>query len=352
MRRGCGAYRSGMTTRGDDRYGTTYLDDPDGNAASPEDGGGKPDERDGEKLGYFGMAKAAVTDFLADDAMTQAAAVAFYTALSFAPLLLLTIFLIGSVLGQGTADKIIDEVQSLVGAEAGESVQMVREQAEGQTEKLSFTSAGGIIALAALVFSASGVFAQLQAAMNQIWDVEQKPGGGVMSFLRARGLSVGIVFAIIFLLLTSLVVTTILSAVLGALPGGGALDFLWQAVNFLVSLAVYVALFALIFKYLPDAKVPWRACWFGAAVTAVLFAIGKTIIGLYLSNSNPAEGFGGAGGAGAIVVLLVWVYYSAIIVFLGAEFTQVWAKNYGHTIVPDKHAQLRADSRKDRPAAT
>ena len=299
--------------------------------------------------GYFGIVKSAVGDFLADDAMTQAAAVAFYTALSFAPLLVLTIFLIGHVLGDDTANRLVTEIKTTVGGDAGHTVELVRKQAEDQSANMDLFSVGGLIGLVALIFSASGVFAQLQSALNQIWDVEQAPGGGVMGFLRKRGLSVGVVFVIIFLLLMSLTVTTALNATIRVLPGEHHFAWLWQLLNFAVSVGVYVLLFALMLKYLPDVSVPWKACWFGAAVTAVLFAVGKWGIGLYLSKSDPSTGYGGAGGAGAIVVLLVWVYYSAIIVFLGAEFTQAWAKSRGYRVVPEAHARS-TNTRKKEPA--
>ena len=296
---------------------------------------------------YFGIVKNAVTDFLADDAMTQAAAVAFYTALSFAPLLVLTIYLIGHVLGDETANRIVNEIQTTVGTQAGQTVDLVRQQAEKQSADMNLFSAGGLIALIALIFSASGVFAQLQSALNQIWDVEQAPGGGVIGFLRKRGLSVGVIFVIIFLLLMSLTVTTVLNATISVLPGEHHFAWLWQLLNFGVSVGVYVVLFALMLKYLPDVNVPWRACWFGAAVTAVLFAVGKWGIGLYLSKSDPSSGYGGAGGSGAIVVLLVWVYYSAIIIFLGAEFTQAWAKGRGVRVTPEKHARASQTRKAD-----
>ena len=287
----------------------------------------------------FAALKEAFTDFLADDSLTQAAAVAYYTALSFAPLLVLTTLIVGTLLGESTKQRVVEEVQALMGPGVGESVEQVMQAEEGdkrggqQLDKVKsggFGTLTGIIGIIALVYSASGVFAQLQAALNKIWDVEAKPGEGVLGYLRKRFLSVGIVFAILFLLLASLAVSTVLNAVVGG-DGIG-----WRILNFGVSLVVYVALFALIFKYLPDVTIPWKAVIFGACVTAVLFAVGKWAIGLYLARGDVG---GSYGGAGSVVVLLVWVYYSAVILFLGAELTQVWAKYSGLRIEPDKHAQ-------------
>ena len=297
----------------------------------------------------FGALKEAFNDFLADDSLTQAAAVAYYTALSFAPLLVLTTLIVSTIISDSAKDRLVQEVEALMGPGVGDSIQQVMEAEEGgqkagsQVEKVRGGGLGaltGVIGIVALVYSASGVFAQLQAALNKVWDVEAKPGQGIWGYVRKRFLSVGIVFAILFLLLASLAVTTVLGAVLG---DGGTV---WKVVNFVVSLLVYVALFGLIFKYLPDVSIPWPAVWFGAAITAVLFAVGKLLIGLYLSNSDVG---GSYGGAGSVVVLLVWVYYSAVILFLGAELTQVWAKYSGYKITPDEHA--RPESAKQKTPA-
>lgn len=279
----------------------------------------------------FAVVKEAFADFLADGAMTQAAAVAFYTALSFAPLLMLTVFIFGqldSIAGMGTQEKVIGEIRTLIGGEAAGAVDQVQTQQESQ--ELSILSFSGLLGLIALIWSASGVFAQLQVAMNTIWDVEPAPGQGIWGYVRSRLLSIGMVFSILFLLLASLIVTALLSAIFG---GEG---ILWQAVNFVVSLLVYLALFAGMFKYVPDVKIPWKTVWFGAGVTAALFVIGKFAIGLYLGKSDPGSAYG---GAGSIVVLLIWVYYSAVILFLGAELTQVWAKHSDVRIMPDEHAR-------------
>ena len=309
---------------------TTPANDPAKAAENPEQ---KPGPYS------FGALKEAFNDFLADDSLTQAAAVAYYTALSFAPLLVLTTLIVGTLLGPDTKQRLVEEIQNLMGPGVGASVEQVMEAEEGAGsggKNLDKVKGGGFglltgtIGLIALVYSASGVFAQLQAALNKIWDVEAKPGLGIWGYVRKRLLSVGVVFAILFLLLASLAV----SAVLNAILSGDGLG--WRVLNFVVSVVVYVALFALIFKYLPDVRIPWKAVVLGAVVTAILFAVGKWAIGLYLARGDVG---GQYGGAGSVVVLLVWVYYSAVIVFLGAELTQVWAKYSGYRIEPDSHAQ-------------
>ena len=302
--------------------------------------------------GWIGMIKSAFWDFIADDALTQAAAVAFYTALSFAPLLMLASFLFSNldrIAGTGTEQQVVTEVQELMGGKAGKVVEEVRQsQEEGQEQRGSFFTLTGIVSLLVLIWSASGVFVQLQAALNRIWDVEQKPSEGLRGWLRARGVSVTVVFAVLFILLASLIVTSVLNAVFGGAGGqeGEGRGTIAQIINFVISLAIYILLFAMIFKYLPDVKVPWRTVWLGALITSGLFVLGQFLIGLYLGKADPGSAYG---GAGSVVVLLIWVYYSGLILFFGAEVTQAWAKASNVRIEPSKHARP-AHSYKEEPA--
>lgn len=265
--------------------------------------------------------------------MTLGASLAFYTALSLAPLLVLLLW-VGGALGEGTQQQMIEQVVSLMGAESGETIRSLVESAE---EKPTIGSIAGIFSILTLLLSATGVFGALQHAMNLIWGVEPKPGGGVKNFVRARLLSLGLLVAMGFILLVSLVLSAGLSAAVNlmhdALPGG---DFLWSALNWAVSFAVFVLLFAAMFKILPDAHVAWRHVWLGAVSTAFFFTLGKTLIGLYLGNSAIGSAYG---AAGSLIVLLVWVYYSSLTVFFGAEFTQVFARHKGHEITPREYAQ-------------
>jgi membrane protein len=195
-----------------------------------------------------------------------------------------------------------------------------------------------VVALVTLLFGASGVFGQLQDALNTVWGVEPKVGRGVWGFIKDRFLSFVAVVGTGFLLLVSLVLSSALAALgkwfSGVLP---LPEVVLQALNFMVSFVVITGLFALIFKVLPDARVAWRDVWVGAALTAALFTIGKFAIGLYLGKSNVASAYG---AAGSLVIVLVWVYYSAQILLYGAEFTQVYANRLGERIVPAPDAQV------------
>jgi membrane protein len=283
------------------------------------------------------LVKEAGKEFLSDNAITLAAAVAFYTALSFAPLLLLLVT-VGAFLGPDTQDALIEELKSLIGPQSGDAIRMVLENA---AQRPSLGNAAGIFGMATLLFSATGVFAQLQKAINIVWNVKPKKGEGVKAFLRKRLFSLGMILAIAFLLVVSLVVSTVIAVVFS----GEA--FLWRALHFVISILIFTALFGIIFKCLPDVKIAWRDVLFGGAATATLFALGKLLIGLYLGNSSVGSAYG---AAGSLIVLLLWVYYSAIIFFFGAELTQVQARLRGARIQPDKHAEWADEPARQQPA--
>ena len=286
----------------------------------------------------WSILKAAFRDFLADDAMAWAAAIAFYTALSFAPIVLLLIS-VGDFIGRDTREGMIDEVQRVLGNEAGGIIETIVSNAEQQQGNgtLAF-----LVSLGVTLFSASAVFGQLQVALNHIWEVKPAPAGGglssVWTWLRKRLLSMGMVLAIAFLLIASLVASAVVSYVV---PADGTAAHLGTIA---VSLVIFVPLFALMFKYLPDAKVQWIDVIFGAVLTSILFLIGKTLIGLYLGMSGVGSAYG---AAGSLILLLVWVYYSAIILLFGAEITQSRAQQYGHGLIPEDHAQRQSNPRRE-----
>jgi membrane protein len=271
------------------------------------------------------FAKDVASDFVDDSAMSHAAALAFYTALGLAPLVIL--FLAAAVmLGEETKEAMINEIRAILGSQASEGLDMVIQSAERRP-------ATGIVAaaigLATVLVSATGVFAQLQSALNHIWEVRARPGRGLWRWVRARLLSLGLLLSALFLLMVSLVISAVVNAIL---PHGGA----WlNAVNIVASLVLFSVLFALMFKHLPDVVIAWRDVWFGATVTAVLWTLGRHLIGVYLGNSSVASSYG---AAGSLVALLVWVYYSAVIMLLGAEITQVIARRRGAEIRPSPHA--------------
>jgi membrane protein len=195
---------------------------------------------------------------------------------------------------------------------------------------------GTVIGLALALFGASGVFGELQGTLNAIWDVDSRPGRGIWGFVRDRFFSFTLVLGVAFLLLVSLVLSAALAAIgvyfSHALPGGAAV---WQGVNSLISFGVTALLFAMIYKAVPDVKIQWRDVWVGALATAALFTLGKLAIALYVGRSTVASPFG---AAGSVVALVVWVYYSAQILFFGAELTQVYARHHGSRIEPTKNA--------------
>jgi membrane protein len=279
------------------------------------------------------ITKEIVEGFGSDDVMTKAAALALYSALGLAPVVLL-VLAATAWLGSGTEEAVISQVESLVGSQASKGVAEVVKNTKQEQKRQASGTLSAIVGLATVLFSASGIFAQLQASLNDIWGVKPKSQGGWWSWLRARLLSVGTLLSVLFLLLVSLVVSA------GIAMAFGREEALWNALNFAVSFGVYTALFALIFKLLPDAKMRWRDVGIGAAITAALFAIGRYLIGLYLGHSAVASSYG---AAGSLVALIVWVYYSAIIVFIGAEVTAVYARHCGSGIRPDHYAVPKRD---------
>jgi membrane protein len=273
---------------------------------------------------YFNLFREAFAEFSADKAPRLGAALAYYTIFSLAPLLLISISIAGMVFGREAAQgEIFGQLRGVLGTQTAAAVQeMVKNAAKPKSGTIAT-----VIGIATLLFGAAGVFGQLKDALNTIWNVEPKKEGGFMKMVKDRFLSFAMVLGIGFLLLVSLVLDSGVAAAghfLGnRLPGGEAI---WQAIQLVISLGVVTVLFAMIFRFLPDTHPTWRDVWFGAIFTAVLFVVGKFAIGLYLGKSAVGSSYG---AAGSLVVLLLWVYYSAQILFFGAEFTQVYARTHG-----------------------
>ncbi|MBD1846168.1 YihY/virulence factor BrkB family protein [Cyanobacteria bacterium FACHB-63] len=285
-----------------------------------------------------------ITEWNEDNVPLLAAALAYYTMFSLAPLLIIAIAIVGAVYGEEAAQgEIVRQIQGLVGRQGAEFIQSMIQNASRPG------SGGGIatlIGIGVLIFGASGVFGQLQTALNTIWEVKPKPGRAVKSFVQARFLSFAMVLVIGFLLLVSLILSALFSGV-SAYFGGLLPEALHvgQVLNFVITFALTTLLFAAIYKFLPDVKVPWKNLWVGSAVTALLFNIGKFLIGLYLGNSSIGSTYG---AAGSLVVVLLWVFYSAQILLLGAEFTQVYSKYRGRPIEPSSHAVLVKEETLDK----
>ncbi|MBD2005350.1 MULTISPECIES: YihY/virulence factor BrkB family protein [Cyanophyceae] len=279
-----------------------------------------------------GLLKETFTEWQEDKASRLAAALAYYTVFSLAPLVIIAIAIAALVFGQEAAQGGIEEqLRGLLGSQGAEAV----EEMIANSRKAEQGTIATLISVGLLMFGASGVFGQLQDSLNTIWEVAPKPGRGIIGFIKDRFLSFSMVLGIGFLLLVSLILSAGLSAVgnyFGHLMPG--LPFL-QVLNFLLSFGVVTVLFAFIFRILPDAKIAWGDVWIGAAITSLLFTIGKYLLGLYLGNGSVGSTYG---AAGSFVVLLLWVNYSAQILFFGAEFTQVYANKYGSRILPAKNA--------------
>jgi membrane protein len=279
--------------------------------------------------------KTTINEWVEAEPFQLAAALSYYTLFSLAPLLLIAIGVAGFVFGREAAqNQIVETLQGMIGQD---SAQTVQEMLQASNEKPKTGIISTIIGFVALLFGAGGVVGQLQTSLNKMWEVTPKPGQGIWGFLRQRFFSFAMVLAIGFLLLVSLVVTAVLSSFTGMLSSLlGDATFIAHAVDILVSFGFVTLLFALIYKYVPDVEIEWRDVWVGAALTAILFTIGKYLIGLYIGTSGVSSTFG---AAGSLITILVWVYYSSLIFFLGAEFTRVYATQYGSGVAPAENAQ-------------
>lgn len=264
------------------------------------------------------------SDWLEDQAPQQGAALAFYSLLSLAPLLMIAIAIAALFFGEEAArGELNDQIKDLVGREGAKATEAMLDNARRPDSGILAT----VLGVGTLLFGASGVFSQLQGTLNRIWDVPESKSSGIWDIVRGRFLSFAMVLVIGFLLLASLVLS---AAIAGAgkyfgemVPG---LEAGLQTANTLASFLIITVLFALIFKVLPDTSIAWRDVWIGALLTSLLFTIGKLLIGLYLGKSGLASAYG---TAGSLVVLIAWVYYSAQIMFFGAELAHVYAQRHG-----------------------
>jgi membrane protein len=285
--------------------------------------------------GLWDMLKQTWKDFNEDNALRLAAAMACYIMLALAPMIVITLKVL-SVIFRGNTQKIVEgQVGQLIGPAGAAAIKAMVENAN--------RSSGGVLAtivsLAIVAFSASGVFVSLQDALNTIWEVKPKPDAGWWQWFRKRFLSLGMVLGIAVLLLTSMVVTSVLNVVVNATFGADRTGFLANAAayatDFVVTVAVAWVLFMAVFKILPDVKAAWSDVWVGALVTAVLFKIGQIAMAIYFTKGSATSAYG---AFGSIVAVLLWAYYSSAIMFMGAEFTQVWAKAHGRELEPEEHA--------------
>lgn len=268
-----------------------------------------------------------------DNVPRLGASLAYYTLFALSPTLIIAISVAGLVFGaEAVRGDVVGQIQGLVGQQGAQAVQAMIEGASKRSSSILATVLGSVTAF----LGATGAFIELQTALNAIWRVKPRPGTGVKDFLVQRLISFGLVVGVGFIMLVSLLVNAALAG-LNRYLGNifPTLTALWEAVNVLVSLGVETLLFAMVYKVLPDVRLGWRDVWVGALVTAAFFSIGKQVIGLYLGTSSVASSYG---AAGSVVVLLIWVYYSAQIVLLGAEFTRCYVERFRGAPPPMKHA--------------
>lgn len=309
-------------------YVPTRSEDPKPDTKDAEPGAGTPPRPKFEQTStsWFGrqwqIILAAANAWMDDYAPSMGAALSYYTLFSLAPLLVLIIAIAGMVFGQDAAQgAIIAQLQGIMGEEGATAVQGLLQAAREPSTGIIASVVGGFL----LLLGATAIFAELQTDLDRIWQVPAKAKpSGLWGWLRSRVLSFGLVLGLAFMLMISLVVSAALAASSEWLSGGAAESALASVLNFAASLALFTVLFAMIYKIMPTAKISWRDVWTGAAVTALLFNIGKSLIGLYLAKSSVASGFG---AAGSFVILVAWFYYSAQIFLFGAEYTWVYANS-------------------------
>ncbi|HEX7862490.1 MAG TPA: YihY/virulence factor BrkB family protein [Verrucomicrobiae bacterium] len=283
--------------------------------------------------GYFKLLKTAATDWMDDKAPRLGAALAFYTIFSLAPLMTIVVTVASLWYQDNASQQVFSQMASVVGQENAKDLEEMLMQ-KGEKKSGMFA---GIGAAVMLLVGATGVFVQLQDSLNEIWEVKPKPGQGIWGFIRHRLLSFAMLAGIAFILLASLLLSAGLSAAgkyFSHMIGG--MGPVFQVIHLVATFGVLTLLFALMFKYVPDAKVAWKDVWFGALVTAALFVVGKFALGMYLGKSSIVSTYA---AAGALLLVLLWVYYTSQIVFFGAELTQARAVHFGRGVQPAPHAE-------------
>jgi membrane protein len=293
----------------------------------------KDQPRDGAFKSVFSLIKQTFSDWSDDKGPRLGASLSYYTVFSMAPLLLLVISIAGLVFGSAAArGRVYGELRGLLGPDASHFVEAVVAKASQPKHGIL----GTVISIGVLVVGATGVVVELQDALNSVWKIAPKPNRGLWGIIRTRLISVAMILSLGFLLMVSLVMSAALAAFSTWLRPlfGGLVAIAW-VLNIAVSLVVIATLIALIYKILPDAVISWRDVWIGATVTAVLFLLGKFLIGLYIGRASVGSAFG---AAGSLAVLLVWVYYTAQIMLLGAEFTRLFANRMGNKVRPSPAA--------------
>jgi membrane protein len=291
------------------------------------------------------LLKITFKEWLDDDPFDLGAIVAYYSIFSIPALVIIVVNIAGAVYGQAAVEgKIAEEIGALIGQDTAAEIQQMIENAPGKDS----SAISMIVGIGTLLFGATAVFNALQKSLNRLWEVKPDPDkAGIKKIVKDRATSFGIVLTIGFLLLISLVLTSALSIlsdwIKERMPD--FLLYLFYGLDFMLSFGVITLVFAMLYRFLPDVDIQWKSVWVGAGVTALLFIIGKYALSLYFEHTNPGSAYG---AAGSIILLLMWVYYSCLILFFGAEFTQVYARRYGQYIQPSDHAVRSADFYQDK----
>lgn len=294
----------------------------------------------------FKLLKNSYKEWMDKDPFRESAVIAYYSIFSLPGLLILIVTLAGIFFGREAVDeKISAQISSAIGNDAATQVEDIMKQQQSQTK--SNSTWGTIVGIATLLLGATGVFAQFQKSLNLIWEVEpDKSKSGVVQLLKVRLFSFGLIVSIAFLLMVSLLISTLLTAFGDWLAAqfSKSLLIVVQVANYVISLGILTVLFAMMLKIFPDAKIKWKDVWIGSFLTALLFVIGKFGLSLYFAKANPASAFG---AAGSIILILLWVSYSSMIVFFGAEFTRQYTLEKRGEVEPSNHAKKEDPCRKD-----
>ena len=284
--------------------------------------------------GFGSLLWGTIMAFFSDDCSSMAAALSFYTFFSLPALMTLLLTMVGRVADPEQLQRaIVGEVGGLIGTSGADQVATIIGNAHLANSTATITT---LLSLFALAFGATTSFAQLQSALNKVWGVKPDPRRNQLHvFLLKRIFSFGVVITVAFLLLVSLAINTVLVAIGARFSGGAAPTLAFQVLTTIIGFAIITGLFSVMYRFLPDARIAWRDVRAGALMSATLFTLGKTVIGIYLGRSNPGSVYG---VAGSLAVVLIWVYYTSMIVLLGAEFTRLWAQRFGRGITPEKGA--------------
>ena len=296
----------------------------------------------------FGFLKEVMSDFMDDKVLKYSASLSYYTVFSIAPILIIIISIAGLFFGrEAVTGQIFGQIKGLVGADAAAQIQAMI----ANTHRSGNTVLASIISVIVLVFGATGIFGEIQDSINSIWGLKSKPKTGILKVVINRLISFSLIISLGFVSMVALLLNAIVDVIstrLGQIfPGAGV--YFVQVTNYVLSFIIITFMFAVIFKVLPDAKIKWRDVIRGAMLTAVLFIIGRYLIGLYIGQSNVASVYG---TAGSIVVILVWVYYTAVILYFGAEFTKIYSIKYGSKIMPNDYAvwiKLKEEEQPNKP---